>query len=130
MRQQTVLALSGQHRRLLIALVAGEHEHAVGGHDDAGRELESIQGRSVGKDRAAVAERYALADVVVDVAVEHFQPAAPLWETKPIIWLVERAFIKADDHDDVAPNPFQPAVHDQNTVIVPCDGDPAVFAAK
>src|SRR6266568_5017815 len=37
------LAMSGRHRRLLIALVAGEHEHAVGGHDDAGRELESIQ---------------------------------------------------------------------------------------
>ena len=84
----------------------------------------------IGKDGAAVAKRSAKTDVIIDIAVEHFQPAATLRQAKLMIGLVKGAFVEADDHDNVAPDPLQPAVHYENTVIVPRDRDAAVFAAK
>jgi len=60
-------------------------------------------GGPLAKDRAAVTKRCAPTDVVINITVEHFQPAASFWKTKLVIGLVERAFIEADDHNNVAP---------------------------
>jgi len=63
------------HIRFAV-LALGEDTEAIGRDDDGGGSRQAVHGRAAGPNFAAVAGRPGVDPVVVDVAVEDFEPAA------------------------------------------------------
>src|SRR5262249_18131103 len=80
--RRTTLSRSVQHggsascRPSRIAGIAGKDDEPVCRNGDEGRVRESVPACTIREDLAAVADSRRIDPIVVDVAVEHFEPAA------------------------------------------------------
>src|SRR5437773_4364586 len=89
---------------------------SVGGDDHRGRPRHAMQRRASGPNLASIAGRPGVHPVVVNVAVEDFEPTALAGEADFVV--PPGLVAEIGNEDDIAAKAFEPAVEGDDAIVV------------
>src|SRR3984957_234574 len=105
-----------------------EYQKAVSRNRQRGGAGKAVHGRTVRLHLASVAGDSGIDPVIVDVAVEYFEPVSGLGKADVII--IPRVLIQAAHDHDVVSDTFDPALKGEHAVLVMDVNDRAAFSAQ
>ena len=79
---------------------------------------QTVQGLFANENPSIVAMCRSVEKVVIDVAVEDFQPLSIKRKTQSVAVIIKSRFIQAYDHHDVSSRPLDPAMESQDSIVI------------